>query len=113
MTYPTERAVEFMCYFAEMNRAEARDLRAASILAQFKLKKGSRIDVWAEDKFWAARITAVNEKGFTFRYRCKYGRDGGFVKRKHFQTTWRFPVENMHQVVLAEALQKIMDPVVV
>ena len=113
MTSHTERAVEFMCYFAEMTRAETQDLRAASILAQLKLKRGSRIDVWAEDQFWAARITRVNEKGFTFRYCCKYGRDGGFVKRKHFQTTWRFPVENMHQVVLAEALQKVMDPVVV
>jgi hypothetical protein len=109
----TSRAVEFMCYFAEMTRAETQDLRAASILAQLKLKKGSRIDVWADGQFWAARITEVSEQGFTFRYCCKYGNDGGFVERGDFQTTWRFPVENMHQVVLAEALQKVMDPVVV
>ena len=113
MSYRTQKAVEFMCFFAEVTLAEAEDLRAASILAQLRLKKGSRIDVWAENQFWAARIKSVSEKGFTFRYCCKYGRDGGFVKRKHFQTTWRFPVENMHQIVLAEALQKVMDPVAV
>lgn len=109
----TSRAVEFMCFVAEMTRAETQDLRAASILAQGGLRRGSRIDVWADGQFWAARITAVSEQGFTFRYCCKYGNDGGSVERRDFQNTWRFPVENMHQIVLAEALQKIMDPVVV
>ena len=107
----TSRAVEFMCYFAEMARAETQDLLAASILAQGGLRRGSRIDVWADGQFWAAKITAVSEQGFTFRYCCKYGNDGGFVERRDFQDTWRFPVENMHQIVLAEALQKVMDPV--
>jgi hypothetical protein len=100
------KALDFLFFVAEVNDADAMDLEAASILAESKLRKGSRIDVWAEGKFYAARITAVHANGFTFRYCCRSGNEGGFVKRKHLQTTWRFPVESARQVVLAEALQK-------
>jgi hypothetical protein len=55
---------------------------------------------------------SINQKGFEFRYCCKFGSERGFVKRKHFQTRWRFPVENARQMVLAEALKKITDPAV-
>jgi hypothetical protein len=104
------RALEFMFFVAEVNEASSEDLVAASILAESKLKKGSRIDVWAEGKFWAARIKSINEKGFVYRYCCKFGCDGGFVKRRHFQSTWRFPVENARQIILAEAMEKFKHP---
>ena len=108
----SNEALDFMFFVAEVSNSDVKDLQAASILAESKLSKGSRIDVWADDQFWAARITAVNKTGFTFKSCCKHSIEGGFVKRKHFQTTWRFPVETARQVVLAEALQMIMDPVV-
>ena len=102
-----------MLFAASTLLADVQDLEAAAILAESKLGRGSRIDVWAEDQFWAARITRMNEKGFFFRYCCKYGKDGGFVKREHFQIKWRFPVETPRQIVFAEALKKITtDPVV-
>lgn len=101
------KVLNFLFFVAELNGAEARDLEAASILAESKLSKGSRIDVWAEGKFYAARITSVTKKGFTFKYCCKHGNEGGFVKRKHFQSTWRFPVDTAREMVYAEALQKI------
>lgn len=100
------KALEFLFFVAEVNEANGQDLLAASILAESKLRKGSRIDVWADGKFWAARIKSTNTQGFVYRYCCKFGRDGGFVDRRHFQSTWRFPVESARQVVLAEALGK-------
>jgi hypothetical protein len=109
----SNKALDFMFFVAEVSKADASDLEAASILAESKLRKGSRIDVFVEDQFWAARITTVHKNGFTFRYCCKYSVGGGFVKRKHFLTKWRFPVETARQVVFAEALQKkITIPVV-
>ena len=105
------RALDFIFFAAEVNDANGQDLLAASILAEAKLRKGSRIDIWADGKFWAARITMVNKKGFAFKYCCKFGRVGGFVDRKHFQSTWRFPVDNARQTILAEALMKFTEPV--
>jgi hypothetical protein len=105
------KALEFLFFVAEINdEANSQDLLAASILAESKLRKGSRIDVWADGKFWAARIKSTNKQGFVYRYCCKFGRDGGFVNRRHFQSTWRFPVESARQVVFAEALGKFTDP---
>jgi hypothetical protein len=52
------KALDFLFFVAEVNDADAMDLEAASILAESKLRKGSRIDVWADGKFYAARITA-------------------------------------------------------
>ncbi len=106
MSTRSSKALEFMSFAADIYRADARDLEAATILAEIQLRKGSRIDVWVDGHFWAARITLVNEKGFFFRYCCKYGNEGGFVRRKHFQTKWRFPVETPRQVVFAEALKE-------
>lgn len=112
MSSMSTRALEFMSFAADVYLADSRDLEAASILAESRLRKGSRIDVWVDGRFWAARITSINEKGFFFRYCCKYGNEGGFVKRKYFQTKWRFPVENVRQAVYAEALKKITTPAV-
>ena len=110
----SSKAFDFMLFAASTLLADVQDLEAAAILAESKLGRGSRIDVWADDQFWAARITRMNEKGFFFRYCCKYGNEGGFVKREHFQVKWRFPVETPRQMVFAEALKKITttDPVV-
>ena len=96
-------------FFVNTVKFNDADLRVASILAESKLRKGSRIDVWADDTFWAARITNVSANGFGFRYCGNKAFGGGVVERKHFQKTWRFPVESRHQVVLAEALAKVMD----
>ena len=103
------RALDFLFFAAEVNDAEVKDLKAALILAESKLQRGSRIDVWSDNKFWAARIMAVTRNGFQYRYCCKFVSERGFVKRKHFQTTWRYPVENPRQMVLAEALKNVMD----
>ena len=103
---PSHQALQFLLFVAELNDAGAADLRAACILAEGKLRRGSRIDVWANDEFWAARITAVHTNGFLFNY-CG-GVDGGFVRRDCFLTEWRFPVDNARQVVLAEALGKAL-----
>ena len=103
----TNRALDLLFFAAEVNAAHVSDLKAASILAESMLHRGSRIDVWADDRFWAARIMSINQKGFEFRYCCKFGSERGFVKRKHFQTRWRFPVDNARQIVLAEALKKV------
>jgi hypothetical protein len=100
--------LEFMFFVAEVRDANVSDLRAALILAESKLAKGSRIDVWADTKFWEARITSIRKTGFAFKY-CG-GMECGYVKREHFQTMWRFPVENARQVVLAEKLEKVTNP---
>jgi hypothetical protein len=100
--------LEFIFFVAELHDANVLDLRAALILAESKLAKGSRIDVWADTKFWEARITAIHKNGFSFKY-CG-GTEHGFVRREHFQTMWRFPVENARQVVLAEKLEKVTNP---
>jgi hypothetical protein len=39
-----------------VNDAKVAELKAAYILAEARLKRGSRIDVWVDDRFWAARI---------------------------------------------------------
>ena len=100
--------LEFMFSVAEVRDANVSDLRAALILAESKLAKGSRIDVWADTKFWEARITSIRKTGFAFKY-CG-GMECGFVRREQFQTMWRFPVENARQVVLAEKLEKVTNP---
>jgi hypothetical protein len=86
----------------------AADLRAACILAEAKLCRGSRIDVWADGAFWAAKITAVRANGFKFTYCGAF--DGGFVRRDRFLAEWRFPVENARQAALAEVLALTTDP---
>jgi hypothetical protein len=105
-----DRALNFFFFVAEVNDAKIPELRAAYILAESKLRKGSRIDVWADNRFWAARIMSVGKSGFRFRYCCKFGSEHGYVKRSDFQTLWRFPVDNAKQVVFAKALKKVMDP---
>ena len=106
------KALDLLFFAAEVNHTNALELQAASILAESKLRRGSRIDVWMDGKFWAARITSIDKKGFVYRYCSRFGSEGGFVKRKHFQTTWRFPVDNARQIILAEALRRVMDPAV-
>ena len=109
---PHTKALDFLFFAADVNDANKSDLRAALILAESKLQRGSRIDVWTDNKFWAARIMAVTSNGFQYRYCCKFGSERGFVNRKHFQSTWRFPVENPRQMVLAEALKTVTDPAI-
>jgi hypothetical protein len=105
-----DKALNFFFFAAEVNDAKVAELKAAYILAEARLKRGSRIDVWVDDRFWAARIMTVGKTGFKFRYCCKSGAEYGFVNRADFQTQWRFPVDNARQVVFAEALKKVMDP---
>lgn len=104
----SDEALDFMFFVNALNEAEATSLRAATILAESKLGKGSRIDIFADGTFWAAKITAVSADEFAFKYCGKGVVEAGSVHRKDFHKTWRFPVENTRQVVLAEALAKVM-----
>jgi hypothetical protein len=102
----SEEALDFLFFVNELNAADAISLRAATILAEAKLNKGSRIDIFADGTFWAAKITSVSADEFAFRY-CGVA-EGGSVHRKDFHKTWRFPVEDARQVALAEALAMVM-----
>ena len=105
-----DRALNFFFFVAEVNDAKVAELKAAYILAESRLKRGSRIDVWVDDRFWAVRIMAVGKFRYKFRYCCKTGAEYGFVDRADFQTQWRFPVDNARQIVFAEALKRVMGP---
>ena len=107
-----DRALNFFFFVAEVNDAKVAELKAAYILAESRLKRGSRIDVWVDDRFWAVRIMAVGKFRYRFRYCCKTGAEYGFVDRADFQTQWRFPVDNARQIVFAEALKRVMGPTV-
>ena len=98
----SEEALDFMFFVNELNDAEATRLKAATILAEAKLGKGSRIDVWAEEKFWAAEITSVSTNTFNFRY-CGV-KESGSVHRTDFNKTWRFPVDTADQAAIADAI---------
>jgi hypothetical protein len=99
-----EVTTSFLLFLSELEKAELARLECAFTLAESKLAKRSRIDVFAEDKFWEARITKASRKGFAFKYIGKKVIDHGFVRRKDFLETWRFPVKTARQVARVKIL---------
>ncbi len=83
------------------------DVRAMVTLAEGSLRPGSSIDVYCDGVFWEAEITSVST--FRFRYRFlhvgRYGRIG-WVLRRHFMASWRFPVRALCDMWKVELIVK-------
>jgi hypothetical protein len=76
-----------------MAASTAEDVFAVVILAQSLLRTGSDIDVFSDGVFWEARIVAVKRNRFRFRFLHTGNRCGvGWVRRRDFLVSWRFPV---------------------
>jgi hypothetical protein len=98
----SEEAFDFMFFVNELNDADATRLKAATLLAEAKLRKGSRIDVWAEDRFWAAKITSVSANKSPLK-NCGV-RESGSVNLTDSHKTWHFPVDTVDQAAVADAI---------
>ncbi len=104
MSSDDELRTSFLLFLSELEEAELARLKCAFILAESKLAKGSRIDVFAKKQFWEARITEASHEGFEFKYIGKKVTERGFVRRKDFHETWRFPVKTARQVARVKVL---------
>jgi hypothetical protein len=82
------------------------DLSAVVILAQSLLRVGSGIDVYCDGLFWEATIVDVRCDGFWFRF-LGQRRCGGWVRRRDFLASWRFPVRTKGDVWKATLLSGV------
>ena len=87
------------------NVSSADDVRAVVTLAESSLCPGSNIDVYRDGLFWEAEIISVSRDWFQYRFlhtgkRCS----DGWVQRRHFMASWRFPVRVQRDVWKAELI---------
>ncbi len=74
---------------------DAAAVRAAIILAVGSMRVGSHIDVFRDNCFWEAEIVRVFASGFRYRFlHTGRQREYGWVVRRDFLKTWRFPVRD-------------------
>ncbi len=64
---------------------------AAAVLAMGMLNGGSKVDIWADGRFWGARVTRRRALGFGFVFDNTRG-ERGFVRFSDFLLCWRFPL---------------------
>jgi hypothetical protein len=83
------------------------DVRAMVTLAEGSLRPGSSIDVYCDGVFWEAEITSVSSLRFSYRFLHigRYGRVG-WVLRRHFMASWRFPVRALCDLWKVELIVK-------
>lgn len=73
------------------NNDEAKLCGAAAVLAMGMLRAGSRVEVWADGCFWAARVTRRGVRGVGFVF-DNTRNERGFVHFGDFLSRWRFPL---------------------
>ena len=90
-----------------LDQADPHALDAAAILATWALREGSLVEIFwhakACNRFWAARITRIEDDGFWFIFEDttdEYGR----VLFADFLVQWRFPLPTDHFTVQNTAL---------
>lgn len=89
---------------------ESDDVWAVVTLAEGSLCAGSHIDVYRDGLFWEAVIVSVSQRRFHFRYlhTSEDIRRTGWVKRKHFMASWRFPVRAHSDMWKAELVANVI-----
>jgi hypothetical protein len=87
------------------------DVFAIVTLAELLLRPGSNIDVYLDGLFWEAEIIAVKLDRFRFRFVHATGKSfsGGWVCRRDFLISWRFPVRVESDVWKAHLIADFMS----
>jgi hypothetical protein len=86
----------------------ADDVCAIVTLAESSLRVGSDIDVFCDGLFWEAEIVRVAKDRFRFRF-LHGGTCGGWVLRREFLVSWRFPVRTSGDVWKAKLFSSVMN----
>jgi len=81
---------------------QKRELNAAAALMMISLRSRHAVEIYCDDRFWKARVTAVEANGFRFQY-C--GSDEcGRVLFSDLHSSWRFPLSSRSKHYTAESI---------